>query len=75
MRVELRNQEGVVGEVAVRDGIAVASNDVARRTIEETVIVLPGRPPERVEPKDGERFLRGLVASLRGSYFWAELRD
>lgn len=73
MRVQLWNQDGVVGEVTVVAGLAVPSNDLARRTIEETSVVLPGHPPERVEPEDGERYLRALSASLRGSYFWAEL--
>lgn len=73
MRVELHSQEGVVGEVSLVDGVATPSNEVARKAMAETKIVLPG--PELVRPEDGGRYLKGLLASLQGSYFWAELKD
>lgn len=73
MRVELHSQEGVLGEVTLADGVAVPSNAVARETMEGTKISLPGSPPELVRPEDGERYLKGLAVSLRGSYFWAKL--
>lgn len=71
MRVELRDHDGLVGEVRLSGGHAVPSNDAARRTMEETAVVLPGRGG--VTPQDGEDYLRGLAISLRGSYFWAVL--
>lgn len=74
MRAELHNQSGVVGEVTLSgDGLAIPSNELARLMMEETTVVLPGKPPEVVKPEDGERYLRGLAVSLRGSYFWAVL--
>lgn len=73
LRAELHNQEGVVGEVHVVDGVATPSNDLARRMMGEVEVVLPG--PRRVRPEDGEDYLRGLAISLRGTYFWAELRQ
>lgn len=72
MRVDLHNQTGVVGEVTLSgDGLAIPSNDLARRTIEETVITAPG--PKVVTPADGEDYLRALPLCLSGTYFWAEL--
>lgn len=72
MRVELHNQQGVVGEITLSaDGVALPSNETAHQTIEETVVIAPG--PKRMQPEDGEEYLRALAVSLSGSYFWAEL--
>jgi hypothetical protein len=75
MRVELRGQDGVRGEVNLVGGLATPSNEFARRTIDETNVALPGRPPKPMTPADGEDYLRGLAASLRGTYLWAVLAD
>jgi hypothetical protein len=73
LRVELHNQDGVVGEVNVVAGVATPSNDLARRTMQETKVVLPG--PKPVRPENGEEYLRGLARCLDGTYFWAELKQ
>lgn len=75
MRVELRDQDGTLGEVNLVDGVAVPSNELARRTMAETKFVLPGRPPTLVTPEDGERYLKGMSLCLRGTYFFARLID
>lgn len=76
MLVELHDQSGPVGEVHLVAGLAVPTNDLARRTIEETTVVLPTESgPRGVRPEDGADYLRGLARSLTGSYFWAVLRE
>ena len=75
MRVELHNEKGVLGEIVLKDGIAVGSNALAQRTIDDTLIVTPGKPPQQVKPGDGEAYLKALPLCLRGSYFWAELQE
>lgn len=73
MRVELHNRNGVVAHVDLVGGVAVGSNQIAERTMDETKIVEPGNPPKLVKPADGERYLRALPVCLAGTYFWAEL--
>jgi hypothetical protein len=70
--VELHDQKGVVGEITLAGGVAVPSNALARRTIEQTKIIWPGNPPQEVKPEDGERYLKALLVNLNGTYFWAE---
>lgn len=74
MRVELHNHGGVVGEVTLSGGVAVPSNGLAGRTMDETQIVA-GDPPALVRPEDGEAYLRAMARNLTGSYFWAVLVD
>ena len=74
IRVELHTHEGVVGEITLSSGgVAVGSNGIARKMMEDTKIVQPGRPPTLLKPSDGERYIRALPVNLHGSRFWAEL--
>lgn len=73
MHVEIKTQQGVVGEVTLSpDGVAVPSNELVRSTMADTAIVWPGTPPELVKPEEGEKYLRALEICLGGAYFWAE---
>jgi hypothetical protein len=72
MHVELRNREGVTGEVRVLDGVAVGSNLSTRRMLADVVIVEPGTLV-RLTPTDGDRYLRALPHNIAGSYLWANM--
>lgn len=76
MKVELRTEKGVVGEITLEnDGSCHGSNEVARHVMETHQIVEPGTPPKPLTAADGERYLRALPLNIGGAYFWATLVD
>lgn len=75
MKVELHTQKGVVGEIVLRDGVAVSDDDTGQSVIASTSIVEAGNPPKPLRPDDGERYLRALPLCISGAYFWATLSD
>ena len=74
MRVDLHNQQRVVGTVTLDGGHAVASDEQIQALLDSVRIVEP-RTLVPLGLESGERYLRALPANLRGSYFWAVLVD
>jgi hypothetical protein len=72
VKVELRTWTGQLGEVRLRDGRAVGSNERARQLIASTRIVEP-ETFDLLLPSEGERYLRALPATFRGTYLVAVL--
>jgi hypothetical protein len=72
VKAVLKTWQGKLGEVRLEGGRAVGSNARTRRLLEQTEITEPDTF-KRLEPSDGERYLRALPANLSGAYASADL--
>jgi hypothetical protein len=71
--VRLRRASGTdLGRLRLVDGEVLMTMEAARFLSGLTVIL-----PEfgRVKPEDGERYLRGVLASFAGTMLWAEVDE
>ncbi len=59
-----------MGVVELRGGVAIA-DERAAQLLDAMAIVKPGEPRTRLQPEDGEAYLRALQDNLCGTYLWA----
>jgi hypothetical protein len=72
MKVVLSTRAGKRGEITLdENGVAVGSNARTRSLMNGTRITEPDTF-KRLEPKDGERYLRALPDNLSGAYVVAD---